>query len=292
MFLHVHRYFHHHPQENKHASLSAEKGAPSDRSPGLAWRLLQKVTPGARPGQPGNASLGCGPGKRMGRGRLEGQGAGDSQGPGRGDGRWLEGPAWPQGLDTAAPPPGRAGPQRPPHSFLPQLPSVALGTKPDKTQKPGPGTDHVQSKTGGPPHFWDPGFPLQGRQPPSWRPSRTGVPPSPREPGPEVTARPPSLQLPQWPQADAITPASRLQRGRHPGASPPPWATLCPERTKQVGPHTGGQLQAGLRGAETGSEALLPPDPLGSTTVGPQSKGHSCPPPLKPAPSSARNIWR
>ena len=103
VFLHVHRYFHHHPQENKHASLSAEKGAPSDRSPGLAWGLLQKVTPGARPGQPGNASLGCGPGKRMGRGRLEGQGAGDSQGPGRGDGRWLEGPAWPQGPGGRAP---------------------------------------------------------------------------------------------------------------------------------------------------------------------------------------------
>ena len=34
VFLRVHRYFHHHPQENKHASLSTEKGAPSDRSPG------------------------------------------------------------------------------------------------------------------------------------------------------------------------------------------------------------------------------------------------------------------
>lgn len=214
----------------------------------------------------------------MGRGRLEGQGAGDSQGPGRGDGRWLEGPAWPRGPDTAAPPPGRADPQRPPHSFLPQLPSAALGAKPAKTQKPGPGTDHVQSETGGPPHFWDPSFPLRGRQPPNWRPSRTRVPPSPREPGPEVTARPPTLQLLPWPRADVITPASLLQSGDGTQAGhPPPWATLCPEHTEQVGPHTGGQLQAGLRGAETGSEALLPPDPLGSTTTGPQSKGHSCP---------------
>ena len=79
------------------------EGAPSDLSPGLLWGPLPKVTPGACPGQFGNASLGCGPAKRTGRGRWEGQGVGDSQGPGRGDGHWLEGPAWPWGPDTVAP---------------------------------------------------------------------------------------------------------------------------------------------------------------------------------------------
>lgn len=95
------------------------EGAPSDRSPGLVGPLL-KVTPGACPGQSGNASLGCGPAKRTGRGRQEGQGAGESQGPGRGDGRWLEGTAWP-GARTQQRLSRAGGPQRPPHSFLPQL---------------------------------------------------------------------------------------------------------------------------------------------------------------------------
>lgn len=46
------------------------RSPPSDHNPGPVWGLLQKVTPGARPGQTGNAALWCGRGWDVGKARV------------------------------------------------------------------------------------------------------------------------------------------------------------------------------------------------------------------------------